>query len=145
MIITRNDIPEHSEISSVYKDPWHLHFSSDHSYIYSFPNGSFPSRFHVQLEGLDSGNSLVLGFCTPLNIQPDKVTVKGTPKPEQVNTFAELLEDRSGTAFFWDQEVGIMFRRFQVDLPRSPEDRTRCVGDHCPEFFIDVEDEGLGD
>ena len=72
MIITRNDIPEHPEISNVYKDPWHLHFSSDHSYIYSFPNGSFPSRFHVQLEGLDSGNSLVLGFCTPLNIQPDK-------------------------------------------------------------------------
>ena len=73
------------------------------------------------------------------------MTLKGTPKPEQVNTFAELLEDRSGTAFFWDQEVGIMFRRFQVDLPRSPEDRTRCVGDHCPEFFIDVEHEGLGD
>ena len=51
-------------------------------------------------------------------------------------TYEELRQDTTGTGYFWDPEVGVIFRKFQVDLPRVPELRKRCVGDLCPSFDI---------
>ena len=73
MTITRNDIPAYPEISNIYPDPWHPKLSTDHSYLYSFSTGTLPSTFSVRLEGLDSGNSLLIGFCTPLGALPEQV------------------------------------------------------------------------
>ena len=81
MVITRDDIPELPEISQVHPDAWHPVFTTDHSYLYSFPNNSLPPNFNIRLEGLDSGHSVLLGFCTPFNATPDEVKFTGTPIP----------------------------------------------------------------
>ena len=51
------------------------------------------------------------------------------------------MNDRTGAGYYWDHEVGAVFRRFQVDLPRDPEMRMACVPSishksHCPMFYI---------
>ena len=51
VVVTRTDIPEYPEIHPMYSDPWHPHLSTDHSYIYSFPNLSLPPNFHILLQG----------------------------------------------------------------------------------------------
>ena len=93
-------------------------------------------RFELALEGLDSGHSLLVGICVPLQAGPGDLQVGGHPTPLQRDTFTELREDDTGTGYFWDPEVGVIFRKFQVDLPRVPELRKRCVGDLCPAFDI---------
>lgn len=147
MIITRDDIPEVPEVSPVYHDPWHPHFSTDHSYIYAFPNDSLPHHFYVILEGLDSGHSLVLGFCVPFGATPDQMGFSGYPKPVEVQTYDEMLYDTTGSTYHWDHQAGVVFRKFQVDLPRTAEDRVNCIpdGKHCPSFNIITKDESLGD
>ena len=54
------------------------------------------------------------------------------------DNFEDLKDDRTGAGFFWDQEVGVIFRKFQVNLPRFPESRVVCIGGQCPEVFIDI-------
>ena len=66
IVITRDDIPDNPEETLVYPDPWHPKLSTDHSYIYSFPEG-IPIRLNFRIDGLDSGNSIIVGFCIPLN------------------------------------------------------------------------------
>ena len=51
VVVTRTDIPEYPEIHPMYSDPWHPHLSTDHSYIYSFPNLSLPPNFNIHIEG----------------------------------------------------------------------------------------------
>ena len=95
-------------------------------------------RFELALEGLDSGHSLLVGICVPLEAGPGDLQVGGQPTPLQRDTFTELREDDTGTGYFWDREVGIIFRRFKVDLPRLPESRLACVGGVCPYLKIDT-------
>ena len=138
MVITRDDIPQHPEISLIYPDPWHPKLSTNHSYIYSFPNNSLPSDFNIIMKGLDSGHSILVGICINLNATEDQIKFQGTPKPMELSTYNELLNDRTGAGYYWDQEVGAIFRRFQVDLLRDPEIRQACLPDdrHCPSFSI---------
>ena len=105
MVITRNDIPEYPEYSLQYHTPWHPHLSTDHSYLYSFPNHSLPSTFYVALQGLDSGHSLVIGFCVPLGASADEVTFRGSPAPVKIGSYEDLLKDRTGAGYFWDEQV----------------------------------------
>ena len=138
-MITRDDNPaEAREESLIYKDPWHPKLSTDHSYLYSFPNNSLPQQFRIILKGLDSGNSVLVGFCIPHGASEDQMNFKGNPKPLEFETYEDLLQDRSGSGYFWDKEIGAIFRRFQVDEPRDPESRLACVGGpySCPTFFI---------
>ena len=137
MTVTRNDAIDFPEINNIYKDPWHPKMSTDHSYIYSFHNNSLPARFELALEGLDSGHSLLVGICVPLEAALEDLDLFGHPKPVQRDTFSELKEDNSGAGYYWDMEVGIIFRKFRVDLPRLPESRKACVGGQCPYFKID--------
>ena len=142
VVVTRTDVPEYPEIHPMYSDPWHPHLSTDHSYIYSFPNLSLPPNFNIVLQGLDSGNSILVGFCVPLGATSDEIEFRGRPKPQEIDTYEELLADNSGTGYYWDHEVGIVFRKFQVDLVWDPESRAACPkGDSydpawCPQFFI---------
>ena len=139
LVITRTDIPEYPEIHPLYPDPWHPHLSTDHSYIYSFPNLSLPPNFNIRLQGLDSGNSLLVGFCVPLGTTTEEIDFGGRPKPQEIATYEGLLTDKSGAGYFWDHEVGVVFRKFQVDLVWDPESRDACPqGDRawCPQFFI---------
>ena len=53
---------------------------------------------------------LRIGVCFPLN---STVSIFGTPEPQEVNSMEELMEDSSGTGFFVDREVGVVFRRFK--------------------------------
>ena len=138
MVITRDDIPQYPEISLIYPDPWHPKLSTNHSYIYSFPNNSLPSDFNIRMVGLDSGHSVLVGICIHLNADEDQIILQGTPKPMKLPTYNDLLNDRTGAGYYWDQEVGSIFRRFQVDLLRDPEIRQACLPDgrHCPSFSI---------
>ena len=147
MVLTRDDVPEYPEIANVYPDPWHPHMSTDHSYLYSFPNNSMPPKFRMQLEGLDSGHSLLLGICTPLGANEEEINFRGSPEPQEVSTYEDLVNDRTGAGYFWDKEVGAVFRRFQVDLQRDSELRDRCVpdGHHCPWFTVETSGDGLRD
>ena len=112
-MITRDDIPDIPEETLVYPDPWHPKLSTDHSYIYSFPEG-IPIRFNFRIDGLDSGNSIIVGFCIPLNATSEQIILHGNPKPMQINTYDDLVNDRSGAGYYWDKNVGAIFRRFQV-------------------------------
>ena len=76
-VITRNDIPEYPEINNIYQDPWHPKLSSDHSYLYSFLNSSWPGKFHLTLSGLDSGYSLMVGICYAFNVKVEDIEIKG--------------------------------------------------------------------
>ena len=114
MTITRNDVIEWPEVNNIYKDPWHPKLSTDHSYIYSFPNSSLPSHFGLSLEGLDSGHSLVVGICVPLEAGPADLSLGGSPHPVEVSSYEALTGDHTGTAYYWDREVGVIFRKFQV-------------------------------
>ena len=114
MTITRNDVIEWPEINKIFKDPWHPKLSTDHSYIYSFPNSSLPSHFSLSLEGLDSGLSLVVGVCVPLEAGPADLSLRGSPHPAEVSSYEALTGDTTGTAYYWDREVGVIFRKFQV-------------------------------
>jgi len=65
----------------------------------------------------------------------------GDPHPIELLSYDDLLNDRTGAGYYWDHEVGAVFRRFQVDLPRDPEIREACVPsishkNHCPDFYI---------
>ena len=77
VVITRTDIPEYPEIHPLYPDPWHPHLSTDHSYIYSFPNLSLPPNFNIIMQGLDSGNSVLVGFCVPLGATSEEIEFRG--------------------------------------------------------------------
>merc|ERR1712241_1327990 len=79
VVVTRDDVPEDPIISNEHPDPWHPHMSTDHSYLYSFPNNSMPSKFKMQIEGLDSGHSSLLGICTPLGATADEINFRGSP------------------------------------------------------------------
>ena len=65
------------------------------------------------MQGLDSGNSVLVGFCVPLGATNDEIEFRGRPKPQEIATFEELQNDNSGTGYYWDHEVGIVFRKFQ--------------------------------
>ena len=139
MLITRDDVPEFPEIPMADKDPFHLFLSVDHSYIYSFLNHSLPNKFVFQALGLDSGHSLQVGFCVPLGVPAGEIRFLGSnPVPVQVESYLELVEDQSGAAFYWDQQVGVVFRKFKVYEPRTSETATACVGGNyeCPSFRI---------
>ena len=64
-----------------------------------------------------------------------------------MDSYQDLLDDRTGLAYYWDREVGVVFTRFQVDKLRTPEDQVRCIPDnkHCPTFRIRTESENRGD
>ena len=64
--------------------------------------------------------------------------MSGLPHPVERDTYQQLRLDNSGVGYYWDREVGIIFRRFQNDIPRLPESREACVGRLCPEFKIDT-------
>ena len=139
-MITRTDVSEYPEINPLYGDPWHPHLSTDHTYIYSFPNLSLPPNFNIRLQGLDSGNSVVVGFCVPLGATSDEIEFRGRPNPKEIESYDELLADESGTGYYWDHEVGIVFRKFQVDIVWDPESRDACPLQEdsawCPNFYI---------
>ena len=40
MTITRNDVIDVPEINNIFKDPWHPKMSTNHSYLFSFPDSS---------------------------------------------------------------------------------------------------------
>ena len=143
ILVTRDDIPEHPEIALEAGgggDPWHLHLSVDHSYIYSFRNQSLPDAFTFLMLGLDSGHSQQVGFCVPLGVPEEEIVFHGNPAPVEVESYLEMVEDGSGAAFYWDREVGVVFRKFKVYEARTPEDKERCVpsGHDCPEFRIET-------
>ena len=102
--------------------------------------------------GLDSGNSVLVGFCIPLDATVDQMRFSGRPKPIELLSYEDLLNDKNGTGYYWDHEVGVVFRRFQVDLPRDPLIRKACPSSpsnqhdtDCPEFRIDTDVQALGD
>ena len=95
--------------------------------------------------GLDSGHSLQVGFCVPLGVPAEEIKFEGNnPRPVQVESYLELVEDESGTAYYWDEEVGVVFRKFKVYEPRTSETATACVGvnNQCPSFKIETEHPG---
>ena len=61
----------------------------------------------------------------------------GHPHPEERESYEELRQDNSGAGYYWDRQVGLIFRRFKNDVPRLPESRKACVGGQCPYFKID--------
>ena len=95
-------------------------------------------RFEIALEGLDSGHALLVGFCVPLAAGPEDLVLSGHPHPVERDTYHQLRQDNSGAGYYWDRQVGIIFRRFQNDVPRLPESREACVGGLCPSFRIDI-------
>ena len=143
VVVTRDDIPEFPKVAMVNgaNEAWHLYLSVDHSYIYSFLNHSLPKGFVFISVGLDSGHSQQMGFCVPLGVPPEEIKFMGNhPIPVQVDSYVDLLADETGTAFFWDQEVGVVFRKFKVFEPRTPETESACVGENgqCPSFRIET-------
>ena len=42
--------------------------------------------------------------------------VTGTPKPNQLDSYEELLDDTTGAGYYIDTEVGALFRKFQVTI-----------------------------
>ena len=91
--------------------------------------------------GLDSGNSQQVGLCVPLGVPTEEIQFKGeNPRPVEVASYLDLVEDQTGTAYYWDKEVGVVFRKFKVFESRTPDDRVRCVPDdkHCPSFRIET-------
>ena len=92
----------------------------------------------LALEGLDSGHGLLVGFCVPLAAGPEDLVLSGHPRPVERHTYHQLRQDNSGAGYYWDRQVGIIFRRFQNDVPRLPESREACVGGLCPSFRIDI-------
>ena len=77
---------------------------------------------------------------TPENSTFQNCSIWGRPHPQEIATFEELQNDNSGTGYYWDHEVGIVFRKFQVDLVWDPESRDACPlaesSAWCPQFFI---------
>ena len=141
VLITRDDVPELPEIPMADHDPFHLFLSVDHSYIYSFLNNSLPKEFVFRALGLDSGHSLQVGFCIPLGVPAEEIKFLGShPPPVQVDSYLELVEDQSGAAYYWDEEVGVVFKKFKVYEPRTSETATACVGGNyeCPSFRIET-------
>ena len=147
VVVTRDDVPEYPDIAMEYHAPWHLHLSTDHSYIFSFRNNSLPENYIFFLYGIDSGFGQNIGFCVPLNIPEDEISFQGDSELSELSTYEDLLADRTGSAYYWDREVGVVFRRFQVDQMRSWEDQVRCMPDNhnCPYFRIRTELENRGD
>ena len=47
--------------------------------------------------GLDSGNSLLVGFCVPLDATADQMRFRGRPQPMELPSYEDLLNDRNGT------------------------------------------------
>ena len=80
----------------------------------------------------------MVGFCVPLEAGPDDLVLFGHPQPEERESYEELRQDNSGAGYYWDRQVGLIFRRFKNDLPRLPESRKACVGGLCPYFKIDT-------
>ena len=76
----------------------------------------------------------------PENSTYHNCSIWGRPHPQEIATFEELQNDNSGTGYYWDHEVGIVFRKFQVDLVWDPESRDACPlaesSAWCPQFFI---------
>merc|ERR1712156_449149 len=109
VVVTRDDIPQFPKVAMVNGEAWHLFLSVDHSYIYSFRNRSLPKAFVFISKGLDSGHSQLVGFCTPLGVPEEEIKFLGDhPRPVQVDSYVELLQDETGTAYFWDEEVGVL-------------------------------------
>ena len=71
---------------------------------------------------------------------------EGYPKPVKVENYEDMAYDITGTAYYWDHELGIVFKKFQVDLPRTSESRVACIpdGKHCPSFEIVTLDGAFG-
>jgi hypothetical protein len=151
VVVTRDDVPDYPDISMDYHDPWHLALSTDHSYIFAFRNNSLPSNYLFKLYGLDSGFGQNIGFCVPLNAKEEEISFHGTSGASgdltELDSYQDLLDDRTGLAYYWDREVGVVFTRFQVDMLRTPEDQVRCIPDnkHCPVFRIRTDSENRGD
>ena len=75
----------------------------------------YPARytwhaFDVRIGELPEGDLLRIGVCFPLN---STISIFGTPEPQEVDSMEELMEDSSGTGFYVDREVGVVFRRFK--------------------------------
>ena len=144
VVLTRDDVPEFPEIALEFSDPWQPDLSTDHSYILSFRNHSLPPSYKFQVYGLDSGHVQQIGFCLPLGVPVDQIEFSGSPKPLEMQSYQELLEDQTGAGYFWDVEVGLVIRKFKVYEPRSPDDRTHCVptAHSCPHFDIETSHPG---
>ena len=112
-IVTRDDLGRDLDpCMSGGDSPCHYHLGAilvDHSYII-YPARYTWHAFDVRIGGLPEGDLLRIGVCFPLN---STISVFGEPEPQEVNSMEELMEDSSGTGFYVDREVGVVFRRFK--------------------------------
>ena len=146
-MVTRDDVPDYPLVAMANGDAWHLEMSTDHSYIWSFRNNSLPHNYHFMLHGLSDGLTQNIGFCVPLNASPDEISFTGRNKMIELATYKNLLADKTGSAFFWDKEVGVVFTKFLTDEVRGPADRRMCfpADNLCPDFRIRISMEIMGD
>lgn len=82
--------------------------SADHSFIIAPFQYDKRGRLRASIDGLPEGEFLRFGVCFPLN----STIVKDSTLIE-MGSMEELMEDTTGTGYFVDNEVGVLFRRFK--------------------------------
>merc|ERR1711970_929094 len=147
VVVTRDDVPDYPLVAMANSDAWHLEMSTDHSYIWSFRNSSLPRNYHFMLHGLSDGLTQNIGFCVPPNASPDEISFTGRTKLIELDTYEDLQADQTGSAFYWDREVGVVFTKFLTEEERTPADRRKCfpADNLCPDFRIRSSMETMGD
>ena len=113
-LVTRDDVGEEDICMSGGDSPCHymvMAMSGDHSHIIA-PAAYFWDHLSTTISGIPEGDFFRMGFCFPLN---STITVSGSYDPVEVATMEELMADTTGAAFFKDDEVGVVFRRFKGD------------------------------
>ena len=114
-IVTRDDLGRDVDpCLSGGDSPCHYHvgaISVDHSYIVA-PATYTWDQIDLRIGDLPEGDLLRVGVCFPLN---STITVSGTPEPQEVDSMEQLMEDTSGSGYFVDHGVGVLFRRFRGD------------------------------
>ena len=71
--------------------------------------------------------------CSPFEIPPG--LCPGAVRAEEDGHQVRVRRDVR-----WDEEVGVVFRKFKVFEPRTPQTETACVGENgqCPSFRIET-------
>jgi hypothetical protein len=108
--VSRDDLGEEDTCISGGDSPCHyrvMAMSADHSYIMA-PVAYSWDHLTASIRGIPEGHFFRMGFCFPLN---STVTLTGSHM--EVDTMEELMADTTGTAYYRDTEVGVVFRRFK--------------------------------
>ncbi|XP_053373997.1 cell migration-inducing and hyaluronan-binding protein-like [Mercenaria mercenaria] len=123
----------------------------DGSRTYTFHSlGQMPDWIRFSADGIETGDSLRIGICTPLGAAFELQTFYPNffwtvSQFTRVNSLAELDKPDpilDGKKFYLDETTGMLYYKFVGATTRDPKEAATCGGGKCPELILKVQGSG---